>query len=184
MATLPRPLDYAAYLRTPEIKQRYDIVDGEWRFMSPSPGWYHQGAILEVAIPLRRHVRRYRLGTVMVAPLDVIISKNPMRTRQPDILFVSYGRIVLADERLQSAPDLVVEILSPGNTRSQIQQKLRDYAAIGVLEAWVADRKEKTIAVLHPVTGEFRESGVYGVGQRVRSRVLPKLRLAVRQVFR
>ena len=118
-----------------------------------------------------------------MAPLDVIISKNPMRTRQPDILFVSHGRLRLIDERLHSAPDLVVEILSPGNTRKQIEQKLRDYAAIGVREAWIADRRQKSISVLHPERDEFRQTAVCRGAQQLRSRVLPRLRLAARRIF-
>ena len=183
MASVPKPLDYEAYLRTPEIKRRYDIVDGEFRFMAPSPGWFHQNDLGEIYTLLKNHVLRRRLGRVVTAPMDVIISKSPMRTRQPDLLYVSHGRLRLMGDRLHSAPELVVEVLSPGNTAKHIAEKLRDYAAIGVLEAWIADSKRQTIAVLHPRDGEFQETGVYGVGQTVRSRVLPKLRLAVAKIF-
>jgi Uma2 family endonuclease len=120
----------------------------------------------------------------MMAPLDVIISKNPMRTRQPDVLFVSHARLKLLDERLHGAPDLVVEILSPGNMAKKIAEKLRDDASIGVREAWVADRKTGAITVLHPKGGEFRETALYTPGQRLRSKVLPQLRLDVGKIFR
>jgi Uma2 family endonuclease len=183
MASVPKPLDYQAYLSTPEIRRRYDIIDGEFHFMSPSPGWFHQKDLGQVHTLLQRHVEPRRLGHVMVAPLDVIISKNPMRTRQPDVLFVSHARLKLIDERLHSAPDLVVEILSPGNTAKKAAEKLRDYALIGVKEAWVADRKTGAITVLHPEGGEFRETAVYRPGQRLRSKVLPQLRLDVDKIF-
>jgi len=183
MASVPKPLDYEAYLQTPEIKRRYDIIDGEFHFMAPSPGWYHQQDLGEIYTSLRRHVERRRLGHVVTAPMDVIISKSPMRTRQPDVLYVSGARLRVIDERLHSAPELVVEVLSPGNTPKRVAEKMRDYAAIGVLEAWVADPKRKTIAVLHPQGDEFRETAVYGAGQRLRSKVLPQLRLEAGRVF-
>ena len=184
MASVPKPLDYQAYLKTPEIKRRYDIIDGEFHFMAPSPGWFHQEDMVEICVMLRSHVRRRGLGRVVAAPLDVIISKNPMRTRQPDVLYVSHARFRLVDEILHCAPDLVVEILSPSNTARKIAEKLRDYAAIGVREAWIADRKTGTITVLHLQRGEFRETAAYRVGQRLRSKVLPELRLDVAKVFR
>jgi Uma2 family endonuclease len=184
MASVPKPLDYQAYLDTPEIRRRYDIIDGEFRFMSPSPSWFHQVDAEEIHALLRNHVARRGVGHVRMAPLDVIISKNPMRTRQPDVLFVSHARLKLIDERLHSAPDLVVEILSPGNTAKKIAEKLRDYALVGVREAWVADRKTGAITVLHSEGVEFRETAVYRPGQRLRSKVLPQLRLDVDKIFR
>lgn len=183
MASVPKPLDYEAYLRTPEIRRRYDIIDGEFHFVSPSPGWFHQQDTGRIYMILQRHVERRGLGHVVTAPMDVIISKNPMRTRQPEVLYVSHARLKVIDERLHSAPELVVEVLSPGNTPKRVAEKLADYAAIGVLEAWVADPKRKTIAVLRPQGGGFREAAVYGVGQRLRSKVLPQLRLDVGRVF-
>ncbi len=184
MASVPKPLDYQAYLRTPEIRRRYDIIDGEFHFMAPSPGWSHQQAVGQVFELLKRHVDQRRLGHVLMAPFDVIIAKNPMRTRQPDVLYVSEGRLKLIDDRLHSAPDLVVEILSPGNSTRKVAEKLRDYASIGVREAWVADPKAKTLTVLHPGRAGFRETAVGRPGERVRSKVLPRLRLDVGKIFR
>ncbi len=186
MATAPKPLDWAAYVKLPETKRRYDIVDGVLRYMTPSPGWFHQTVSADLLHALLQHVKRQRLGEVRTAPLDVIISRGPLRVRQPDLLFVSRARLeeVVRDDRVQAGPDLVIEILSPGNTRKHVEQKLRDYAAAGVRETWILEGKGKTITVLAPVGGEFRETAVYRPGQRLRSRVLPKLRLDLGKVFR
>ncbi|MBI3695163.1 MAG: Uma2 family endonuclease [Acidobacteria bacterium] len=183
MASVPKPLDYAAYLKTPETKRRFDIVDGEFQFMSPAPDTIHQQTVLEVCDYLKRHVERYDLGQVFVSPVDVIISKTPMRTRQPDVLYVSRSRQHLVQAQIEGGPDLVVEILSPGNTPKRVQEKLRDYAAIGVLEAWLLDRKQRVIGVWRPVQGVFQQTALYHPGQRVRSNVLPRLRLPVDRVF-
>ena len=81
----------------------------------------------------------------------------------------------LLHEQIDGGPDLVVEVVAPGNTPKHIQQKLRDHAAAGVPEAWVAYPKRKSIAVLHPHAGEFRE--------RLRSKTLPGLSFLVRKAF-
>lgn len=184
MATAPQPLDYAAYLRLPEIKRRYDIVDGVLRYMSPAPDWTHQIACREVFRLLDRHVTRHRLGEVVYSPIDVIISRGPLRVRQPDVLFISKERLSeIVQERVHGGPDLVAEIVSPGNTPKHVQQKLRDYASVGVREAWVVYPKQKKIAVLHLHQGEFRETAVYEARQRLRSKALPRLSFLVCRVF-
>lgn len=183
MASLPRPLDYAAYRKTPETKRRYDIVDGVIQFMSPSPNLSHQEILGRVFLILHRHVERNQLGKVYLAPADVIISRSPLRTRQPDVMYVSNKRLALAREVMHGGPDLVVEILSPGNTRKHIEAKLRDYASADVREVWLVDPKQKRISVWHPEQGEFRQTAVFEAGGRLRSRVLPRLALPVRKVF-
>ncbi|HYM13848.1 MAG TPA: Uma2 family endonuclease [Bryobacterales bacterium] len=183
MASFPKPLDYSAYLKTPEIKRRYDIVDGEFRFMSPAPTTLHQLVLQEIFVAVDRHVKRYSLGQAFCAPCDVIISRSPLRTRQPDVMFISNARRPIIQDQVQGGPDLIVEVLSPGNTEKHVQGKLRDYAAADVREAWVVDPKQKTIAVLHAEKGAFRETARFRTPQRLRSKVLPRLRLPVAKVF-
>ena len=122
MATAPKPLDYAAYLKLPEIKRRYDIVDGVLTYMSPSPGWMHQIVARQIFRSLDRYVARHRLGEVVFAPIDVIISKGPLRVRQPDVLFISNARLVetVHEDRIHSGPDLIIEVVSPGNMPKHI----------------------------------------------------------------
>ena len=78
---------------------------------------------------------------------------------------------------------MVVDVLSPSNPPKQVEQKLRAYASVDVREAWVADPKQRSIAVLHLPQGEFQETAVYGAEQRLRSKVLPRLGLAVGRIF-
>ena len=130
------------------------------KFMSPGPALSHQALLGNVAVALADHVERYQLGKVYLAPADVIISMTPLRTRQPDVMFVSNARLHMAQNVMHGGPDLVVEILSPGNTPKHIQAKLRDYASVDVREAWVVDPKQAKISVLHPEDGEFRQTEI------------------------
>jgi Uma2 family endonuclease len=84
-------LTYAEYLALPEMKARYSIVDGELvRDASPTPD--HQTVLLELAVILVRFVREHRLGKVFTAPLDIVIRRDPLHTRQPDLMFISNAR--------------------------------------------------------------------------------------------
>jgi Uma2 family endonuclease len=143
MSTETKRLTFEAYLASPEMRKRYDIVDGVL-LMSPGPTPVHQWVMFEISVPLRQFVNERGLGVVMVAPLDLVIRREPLRTRQPDILYLSAQRSSIrgvADLRglqvLEVAPDLVVEVLSPSNTRRDIESKLEDYREVGVLECWL-----------------------------------------------
>ena len=81
-------LTYKEYLKLPEMRARYDIVDGEL-VRSPSPTTRHQQLLRKVFLILHQFVTEHQLGEVLFAPLDVLIQRQPLRTRQPDFLFVS-----------------------------------------------------------------------------------------------
>ena len=99
-------LTFEEYLLTPEMKQRYEIIDGEL-IMSPSPVPTHQWIIANLFRALDRFVRERQLGVVLFAPLDVIIRRAPLRTRQPDLLFLSAARTgITGSEQLAGMPIL------------------------------------------------------------------------------
>ena len=103
----------------------------------------------------------------------MLISRRPLRTRQPDLCFISHARIGIAKDQIEGAPDLVVEILSPGNTRRKVSEKLDDYARVGVPEVWVANPKSKTLDIQVLSEDKYRSVSVCSAGQRVPSKVLP-----------
>jgi Uma2 family endonuclease len=94
---------------------------------------------------------------------------------QPDVFYISPQRKGLRGERIEGAPDLVVEVLSPGTARRDRSEKLALYAESGVREYWVADFFERQIEFLVNEGGRFvvalPERGEY------RSRVLPEIRI-------
>jgi Uma2 family endonuclease len=176
-------LTYQEYLDLPEMKARYSIIDGEL-VMAAAPTTEHQRAILELALKLTPFTRERRLGEVFIAPLDIVIRRDPLRTRQPDLLFVSNARrYIIGQQVIEGGPDLVIEILSPTNTRRELEAKLQDYRAIGVREAWVISPQARTVEVLQLSASGLERSGLYGLGDFIVSQVLPELRLTVDEVF-
>jgi Uma2 family endonuclease len=182
-------LTYEAYLTMPEIKQRYEILDGEL-IMSPSPLPIHQWIVANLFRLLDAYIRDHQLGIVLFAPLDVVIHQTPLRTRQPDLLFLSAERSgILGAEQLQGlsllahVPDLVIEILSPANTRRELDEKLRDYQSIDVRECWIVSPEAHTVEVVRLSMKAVEPLDIFGHGMTVQSKVLAGCNLAVEAIF-
>jgi Uma2 family endonuclease len=189
MSIEARKLSYKEYLVLPETKQRYDIVDGVVS-MAPSPTPIHQWIMLEIAVRLKSFVRERDMGVVMVAPLDLLIQRQPLRTRQPDILYLSAERSGITGpaelrglQVLEAPPDLVVEVMSPSNTRHEIASKLEDYRRIGVRECWLVSPEAETIETMRLSSEGVSTGAVYGVNDTLISSVLDGFELPLSDVF-
>jgi Uma2 family endonuclease len=176
-------LTYQEYLDLPEMKARYSIVDGEL-VMDGGPTPDHQTVLQELFVKLDSLMRALRLGRVFLAPLDIVIRRDPLRTRQPDVMFISNARrSIIGRQVIEGGPDLVIEILSPSNTRRELVEKLQDYQRIGVREAWLVSPQAQTIEVLQLSVERIERLGLYGLSDTIASLVLPELRLTVNDIF-
>jgi Uma2 family endonuclease len=175
-------LSYQDYLDTPEIKQRYDIVDGRM-IMAPAPNLEHQAILGQLYLLVQPFVKQHGLGRVFFAPADVVIRRDPLRTRQPDLMFVSNDRAGILGDRVEGGPDLVVEILSPGNTQSYMADKLADYRQVEVRECWLVSPQFRTVEVLEMREQGWQRTGTYSMAESVRSAVLAGLELPVPDLF-
>ncbi|HMV42679.1 MAG TPA: Uma2 family endonuclease [Leptospiraceae bacterium] len=108
----------------------YEIIDGERKDMSPS-GFLHgliEGSLSEI---LKENLSK--TGSVATGEIGILIQKNPLRVRGADIVYItkeSYPKPPIGI--LEKAPELAVEILSPANTTTEMNGKLKDYLAIGI----------------------------------------------------
>ena len=171
---------YEDYLLLPEDR-RYEIIDGDL-FKTPAPGTPHQRLIGRLYRYLDDHVRSRKLGEVLVAPCDVVLS--PTDVVQPDLLYVTAARSAIVGEKfISAAPDLVVEVLSPSTEDRDRTLKTKLYARFGVRELWIADTKEKRIEVLTNSGDGFRQEAVFGLGTVLRSSLLSGLEIPIADVF-
>ncbi len=179
-----KAITYQAYLKMPEIKKRYDIIDGEM-VMSPAPTYGHQSVLRTVFRILDRHVTEHDLGEVLFAPLDVVIRKQPLRTRQPDAIFIHREKVGLVreDRSVEIPPDLAIEILSPSNTRAYLLDKLADYGQMGVRECWIVHPETHTVEVARLSRQGTEDIQTFGMGETLRSEVLPDLSVDVAEIF-
>ena len=184
-----KTLSFDAWQALPETKQRCEVVDGVL-VMPPSPMPEHQWLGFQITRDLSLFVEARDLGVALIAPCDVLIRLEPLWVRQPDVLFISAARGGIrrpADlaglSRLEMPPDLVVEVLSPSNTRRQVEEKLADYRSIGVLEGWLVNFPARTVEVLRLSGDGVAVLGVYGMGDVLRSEVLPGFELPIADLF-
>lgn len=175
-------LTYEEYLKEPETMLRLDIVDGEVT-MAAGPTRHHQIVSGNVYRPVHSFVSDGELGEVLYAPVDVVVQRDPLRVRQPDLLFVSNARAEILGDRIEGGPDLVVEILSPSNSRADIESKLADYALIGVRECWLLAPQGRTVETLQLDGGEWKRLAIRGVGENVETVVLQGLELPMLDIF-
>ena len=182
MSLQTRRLTYQEYLDGPEIKARYDIVDGEM-IMAPGATTQRQMILLQLTVRLHQFVSEGQLGEVLFAPLDVLVCREPLRTRQPDLLFVSNERAGILGQIVEGAPDLVVEILSPKNSRADVEAKLADYAGLGVRECWLVSPEARSVEVLGLVESNWSRLAMCALGDQVQSEVLSGLALPVAELF-
>lgn len=110
--------------------------------MSPAPNIPHANAQSEIYSALYQYVKRNKLGRVYSPVVDVYL--NDKNVYQPDIFFISNERMSIIHEKgIIGAPDLVVEILSKGNHRYDLNDKKEVYSTSGVKEYWVVDPQTK-----------------------------------------
>ena len=128
-----KQITLADYLLMPELNHPYEIIDGEM-MPSPAPIPAHQIIGANIFSPISQYVKTKELGVVLFVPVDIILQRDPLRTRQPDVLFIHKDKLPgtsLDDleglQLLEITPDLVIEVLSPSDTKKVLDGKLADY---------------------------------------------------------
>jgi Uma2 family endonuclease len=130
-----------------------ELIDGRIVPMSPTGG-EHADLESELDLALRLFVRQYKLGRVLVGEVGIYTQRNPDRVRGADLAFFSKARLPGRAPKgfLEVAPELVVEIMSPEDRWAEVEQKVVEYCAIGVLWVWVVDPKSRTVSVYRSPT--------------------------------
>ncbi len=168
--------------RLHEKKDRlYELVDGTLVEKTMGAGEAYLAA--ELIFLIRTFLQTHRLGAVF-AP-DAASKLMPGLIRLPHVSFVRWDRFPVPGKvprvaALDLAPDLAVEILSPGNTRSEMERKRREYFLAGVIRVWIVDPETRTVEVYSdPETcTRFQEADTL-----IDEAVLPDFALPLVQLF-
>ena len=163
MASLPHSttVTYEEWLRMPEV-QGEEVVNGEIRKM-PAPRSNHARIIQRINTGIARQVDESKVE-VFSSPFDLIIRRQPLTARQPDLAVFLRNTIVENDGRIFSPPQLVVEVRSPANRPTERARKLVDYASLGVPEVWALSEKDRSVEVLYLEQGEYRRQALLTEG--------------------
>lgn len=152
--TITRPVTADELLAMPDDGYRYELVKGELLKMAPT-GDEHGDVTMELAGSLHQYVKKNNLGKIYAAETGFKLESDPDTVRAPDIAFVARERIEKTG-RLRGfrsgAPDLVVEVLSPGDRVSKVERKVAEWLGGGARMVWVVSPKLRTVTVYHSLT--------------------------------
>jgi Uma2 family endonuclease len=129
--------------------ERYELVAGELRVMSPS-GWRHGKIVIRLSARLASCVEEHDLGMAFGAETGFCLGSNPDTVRAPDISFIAKKNLPERepiDGFWPGAPDLAVEVLSPGDRASAVDEKVSAWLKAGCSAVWIVDPKLKTVTI-------------------------------------
>jgi len=168
----------------PDDGKRYEIIDGEL-YVSRQPHWHHQytcGMIFSVLNTWSQHTQA---GTPNLAPGVIFADDDDV---VPDVVWISQARRAAAlgpDGHLHAAPELAVEVLSPGsaNERRDREVKLKLYSRRGVLEYWIVDWRTRQVEVYRQQDGMLCQAGTLSAVETLTSPLLPGFACPVASLF-
>ncbi|MBI2756008.1 MAG: Uma2 family endonuclease [Chloroflexi bacterium] len=167
----------------PEDGRRYEIIDGEL-FMSRQPHWHHQRTCSRLCAALDAWSRPDHRGQANIAPGLIFAEDDDVA---PDVVWISTARLRhgLRDGKLYTAPELVVEVLSPGSTneRRDREAKLKLYARRGVDEYWIADWRTRAVELFRRTSTGLERAATLHEGDTLTSPLLPCFSLSLEELF-
>lgn len=144
----------------PDDGFRYELVRGELRKMSPS-GTEHGAIIFNLSGLLAEHIRATKIGQGFGAETGFKLATNPDTVRAADIAFISRERIPetgIPKNFWATAPDLAVEVVNPGDTYAEVEDKVEDWLDAGTRAVWIVNPKRRSVSVYRSMTDVTRLS--------------------------
>ena len=168
----------------PDDGKRYEIIDGEL-YVSKQPSWQHQMMCVGILVPLELWSRATGAGFANIAPGIIFAEDDDVA---PDLVWVSADRlatVLSADGKLHAAPDLIVEVLSPGpaNARRDRDAKLKLYGRRGVREYWIVDWQNRQVEVYRRADATLRLAATLLAAESLDSPLLPGFALPLGDLF-
>ncbi len=173
---------YSHYAALSDDGNTYEILNGVLYMTPPSPNGFHQEAVSLIASYLITYVKHTGRGRVFVAPFDVQLANDMLV--QPDIcVLLNEHNERFTPSRIIGAPDLVVEIASPGTACYDRTLKKDAYAYSGVPEYWLVDRLQQTVEVLVLEDSVYTSIGIFHGEKTLSSRIVLHFPVRVEQFF-
>jgi len=187
---LNKTYSYADYL-TWQFEQYVELIKGKIWKMSPAPRTKHQRVIRKITYKLESFLLQ-KTCELFISPFDVrLYDKKKSEKVNQDIFTVVQPDLCIICDKTKidelgclGAPDLIVEILSPGNSRKEMRVKYELYEESGVREYWVADPERQTVHVFGLNENEVFESKKIFVSDDVmHSFIFPDLLIDLNEIF-
>ena len=167
----------------PDDGNRYELIEGEL-FVSRAPGIPHQRVLHNLQMELGSYLKENLVG-ILVPGTGAIFSDYDAVI--PDLILVRNERWadVTSGEKITRAPDIVVEILSPGseNRRRDLSVKRQLYSKYGVKEYWIVDSENQSVLIFHLQKQTLEEVAMLSGIDEITSPLLPGFHLKASAVF-
>jgi Uma2 family endonuclease len=178
------PLTIADLEATPDDGNRYELIEGEL-YVSTAPTYLHQRILVKIVIAVSGFLAVRPVGEILPG-IGVIF--DDFSGVIPDLVFFSSERKghILAGGRLTAAPDIAIEIVSPGasNERRDRQIKRRLYSIHGVGEYWIVDPETRSVELYRKrKQGGLVLAANLQIGDELASSVLHGFRLPIQAIF-
>jgi Uma2 family endonuclease len=183
---------YADYL-TWNFKERIELIKGKIFKMSPAPLFTHQAIVGNIYIFLANRIE-HKPCKLLFSPVDVKLIGKPFRRKvkdneiktvvQPDLIVVCDPEKLTDPRSINGAPEMVVEVLSPGNTKTETKYKLNLYEENGVLEYWVVHPPYKYVEVYLLENNKYNKPTIYEMGEKIPCNVLSGIKVPVKEIFK
>jgi Uma2 family endonuclease len=160
----------------PDDGSRYELVEGELRRMSPA-GAKHGAIIARILVRLGSHVEARGLGQVYSSETGFVLARNPDTVLQPDVGYVRRERAVETDEFFPGPPDVAVEVISPSDRYTEVDEKKDRYLQAGTLAVIVVDPRRNIVRV-HRASGVTNVTGTLTVDD-----VIPGWSMSLDDIF-
>ena len=175
---------YADYLMW-KIKDRVEILKGKIFKMSPAPAISHQGISFNLSGLFFMYFHN-KPCKVFASPFDVVFKNKDGKEDtvvQPDLCVVCDPEKLADGKRCQGAPDLIIEILSPGNSKKELKNKYELYQEAGVREYWLVHPQDEYVIINVLENNLYRALPPF-VDKEVTSVIFPDLSLQTEDIFR
>lgn len=179
---------YADYLQW-KFEEQVELIRGKVFKMSPAPAPGHQQISISVASELYQFLKGKKCQ-VFAAPFDVRLHKKNKTKDEQITTVVQPDVCVICDESkidargCLGAPDLIIEILSPGNTEKEVKLKFELYEEAGVKEYWVVYPAEQNIAVFFlNEAGKYQGAKIYAGNDNIKSIAVNGLTIKLHDIF-
>ena len=169
-----------------QFSERVELIKGFIRKMSPAPSRKHQTISQNLNWKIYSFFEN-RPCSVFVAPFDVRLpiksSKKDTTVVQPDLCIIC-DENKLDDKGCNGAPDLIVEILSPNNSKHDVDTKFNLYQESGVKEYWMVEPEERFVLVYTLQNEEYIGLKPFSEGQIIKSPLFSEMQITVDEVFK
>ncbi len=184
---LNKKYSYADYLTWLDDKRR-ELINGFVKMMTPAPKRIHQKLSFKLSFKLG-HFFDSKKCEVYTAPFDVrLVEKDKTNDKeiinvvQPDISVIC-DLSKLDDRGCLGAPDLIIEILSPSSSKTDLKDKYQLYEKFGVKEYWIVYPDAQVIYQYVLEKGKYMQKGIFVQDEKITAHIFPDLEIDLKDVF-